>query len=147
MYLTPELKAYYQKDFTDNVLNCKDFYWALHQDLVDLCKQANQNEHIQTIYSRKNDEVEDWSYLMFAADEKGEKQLLELGIKMISEFKQVSFLVKAPKKKFKGDKTNDLECNTNPKYFNVRVFCFECDSTKKKDHKEFWDFLTKSLVV
>jgi hypothetical protein len=75
----------------------------------------------------------------------GEKKLIELGIKMLSIFQHASFIINAPKKKFKGDKTSDLECNTNPKYFNVRVFNFSCSSTKKKDHKEFWEFLTNNL--
>jgi hypothetical protein len=146
MYLTPELKAYYQKDFTENVLPCTDRNWKLHQDLVDLLIQTNKNDNIQTIYSKKSDRSDEPSYLYFSANKIGEKQLFELAIILTNEIKDSYFMVMPPNNKGFGDKKVVMGCNTNKDFFNVKVFAFQVDSRNLKHHKLFWKLLSDKLI-
>ena len=147
MYLTPELKAYYQKDFTENVLPCTDKNWKLHKDLGDLLIQINKNDNIQTIYSKKSDRSAEASYLYFSANKVGEKQLIELAIKLTNQVKDSYFMIMPPNNKGFGDERVVMGCNTNKDFFNVKVFAFQVDSKNLKDHKQFWNILKESLVV
>ena len=145
MYLTPELKAYYQKDFTENVLPCTDKNWKLHPELVDLLKQINKNENIQTIYSKKSDRNVEPSYLYFSANKVGEKQLIDLAVKLTNQVKDACFMILPPNEKVYGDKKVIMGCNTNKDFFNVKVFAFQILSKNLKNHKLFWKFLNDNL--
>ncbi len=148
MYLTPELKKYYQKDFTDNVLPCKDKVWALHPSLIDLCQDINKNKHIQTIFSRKAPKGEEISYLYFAADEIGVKLLENLFDKLtdISDF--VIYNINPPEKYKSGsDGSIEMGCLVDVNYFNINVHCFTLISADKYEQKKFWRTIKKYLVV
>jgi hypothetical protein len=144
MYLTPQLKEYYQKDFTENVLPCKDEEWALHPSLVDLCKQINKNPNIQTIFSRKAKKGEEWSYLFFSANEVGEKLLEKLADKLNDKGLLEAYYVNEPREYISGSNGSiEMGCLTNVNYFNVNVYCFEFISYDKLRQKQFWREIKK----
>jgi hypothetical protein len=147
MYLTPQLKEYYQKDFTENVLPCTDVNWKLHPKLIDLLVQINKNDNIQTIYSKKSEVKYEPSYLYVSANKVGEKQLFELGVKLTEQIKDTCFMVMSPNDKKYGDSEIVMGCNTNDQYFNVKVFAFQIYTKKLKNHKLFWKFLYDNLIV
>ena len=147
MYLTPELKAYYQKDFTENVLPCKDEVWALHPSLIDLCLEINKNEHIQTIFSRKAPKYEEISYLYFSADKVGVKLLENLFDKLTDVSDFVFYNVREPEQyqsKYVG--SLEMSCLKDKNYFNVDVHCFTLISADKHEQKKFWRTIKKCLV-
>jgi len=147
MYLTPELKQYYQNDFNTNVLPCKDEYWGLHPSLIDLCQDINKNEHIQTIFSCKAPKGEEISYLYLAADEIGVKLLENLFDKLtdISDF--VIYNVNKPEQ-YQSKYVGQLEmgCLKDKNYFNINVHCFTLISANKYEQKKFWRTIKKCLV-
>ncbi len=148
MYLTPELKAYYQKDFTENVLPCKDKVWALHPSLIDLCQDINKNEHIQTIFSRKAPKGEEISYLYFVADEIGVKLLENLFDKLTDVSDFVLYTVNPPEEYKSGsDGSIQMGCLVDTNYFNINVHCFTLISDDKHEQKKFWRTIKKCLVV
>jgi hypothetical protein len=147
MHLTPELKEYYQKDFTDNVLPCKDEVWALHPSLIDLCQEINKNEHIQTIFSRKAPKGEQTSYLYFSADKVGVKLLENLFDKLTDVSDFVFYNVREPEQyqsKYVG--SLEMSCLKDKNYFNVDVHCFTLISTDTHEQKKFWRTIKKCLV-
>lgn len=155
-YLNQERKSYYMEDFK-NLLSYNDSdFWAIDNDtLRNILININQNENLQTLYSKSLDSdansylVSCNSYLVVAyakeVKEKLNKSLVEIqdffGGEAIVE-------VELPQKEnpnTKGAKLFGIACIDDIGYFNIHCFKIELKSKNIASHKKFWQLLEKSL--
>ena len=147
MYLTPELKEYYQKDFTENVLTCTDDFWKLDDNLRELLININKSQNVQTLYSRRMNSTQDANkvsmlYVMYS---------VKTPIKIFKAFKKE--IQKVPS--FRGGYANKLNvdmdmnvnmgCMNNKNYFKHGVLMLTMKSEDLKEHELFWNIIGKHL--
>jgi len=155
IYLTSDLKAFYTDDFTNNVLPCKDSFWGLPPEIVDILKTINKNINVQTLYSHKKyfDRLDgDDSNLTFTFTKDVELKIFReiipyfiacFGLNNDSKF---SYLFRHPVIKDKTGVKNvcNLASVIDGNYFNVNNLWFNLSSDKKEIHDKFWaDIQTK----
>ncbi len=159
IHLTPQLKAYYMKDFTENVLAC-DNDWKLDQDLADLLVEINRNSNVQTLYSKRYNQqkrfADDESYIMFAYTEQVEQKLFKRIIPEITSkhcfsegFDETAcyYTFTYPVSESENLESGiGLGCTNDKDYFNIsriRIYLISHDIEK---HKEFWGDVTEMLA-
>jgi len=160
IYLTPELKEYYMKDFNENVLTCQHESWRLDAAVADLLIQINDNSHIQSLYSKccgrpvfTSDGNE--SYLEFAYSKEFEAKIIEdfQGIlaKYVSQKYQKCTLELSAPKENSNWRFNDVEspikmaCLTDKNYFMINHFEITFQGSTPDKHLQFWDDLVQTL--
>ncbi len=144
-YLTAEKKIDYMNDFNEHVLKSTAEYWRLDSGLAEILININSNQLVQTLYSKNYNKVQKVSYLMIAIDKDYQKKLDFIVKIMDNTLNGFIYGVEEPTE-FENNEVVEMGCNTNINHFNISVFCLWCNSTKIKDHKEFWSFLHKNLV-
>jgi len=168
MYLTPELKTYYQKEL-QKCTECKDTTWDLDKGLLSILTNINKNPNIQTILSKKPENIilgnnySALSYLHITFSENVKTKLIKILNKLYDKFKkedvQLYLIEDEPfilsdetKKEQKEVLENPNLCNLEviinaEKYYNninqIQINLYD-DSMKK--HKEFWKYLEYILT-
>ena len=168
MYLTPELKSYYQTEL-QKCNETKDPSWKLDKGLLSILTNINKNPNIQTILSKRPSTIiygNDYSaksYLYITFTEKIKTKLInDLNNKLIVKFKnddvQVFLLEdeklelnenqkEEQKSAFKDPNLCKIEAITNPeKYFDVNYIQINLYDDSMKKHKEFWTYLENFLT-
>jgi len=159
IYLTPELKAYYMKDFTENVLNCQDDFWKLDADLINALTAINENKNIQTLYSKRHSHQKpigsDESYIMFAYTREVEQQLFKQIIPDITAkhcwsvgFDETTcyYAFRYPEPKAEAVESGvGLACTEDKSYFNISRIRIYLTSHAVEKHNEFWADITAAL--
>lgn len=141
-------------DFNNNVLNYKDEFWKLDEGIVNKLILINQNQKIQTLYSKN------WhmgkmsnsgeSYLMFTYTEDLEEKLFKNLIPKlnflhnIQEISNLFYQFEYPKVEYSESIVN-LGCCRDKGYFNVNRICLNFYSHDFSKHNEFWDSLVQEF--
>jgi len=146
MYLNPELKKWYLEDF-ERLLNLDDDYWNIDSIfLQDILVKINENNNIQTLYSKLDEQDE--SYLFFTYSSDVELKLFRFIIpQLLSVNPGLSYEYLPPRINLNTGLNNGVElaCVTDINYFNVHQIRLGLVSKIPIDHKKFWN-LIKNLL-
>jgi ribosomal protein L33 len=160
IYLTEELKKWYMDDFQNLLKIDKEFWEIDNADLKSILIKINQNESIQTIYSKyKNNSnfIDKLSYLKFCYTENIELKLFREIIpffitKYNGEFEYSPsvcdydfFLPKTNANFNENSSIHGMNCIDSNDYFKVNHISLNLETEKIDLHKEFWDDLTTKL--
>jgi len=155
MYLTSELKAYYQADF-QAVLNFEGTdYWKLDTGLASSLTSINSQQGIQTLYSRFHSKIgieESISYLRLAYHQDWKSAVQQICIQLIQELdgREAEVIVEEsvpmPNKVFEGEEA-PIGCLNNPDYFAVAHYYIAIRSDRLEYHKRFWTLLEERLTT
>jgi len=150
IYLTPSLKKYYTDDF-NRLLTFKDKVWGLDRGLKEILLKINQNQNVQTLYSKFNQlnktEENNLSYIEFCYVSDVELDLFRNVIPFfISKYNNLTdvncyylfqqqtlndnFIENAPK--------TGIACLDDNHYFFINTIGVYLKSDNKKAHKVFW---------
>lgn len=152
-YLTPELKAFYLKDFIENVIPCTDDYWALDNGIKEQLININKSQDIQTLYSKKCvnlDIDESTSYIIIAITKDYEPKLNRFIKAMKPKYKTFECFYSAANTDYAPDpwspEVDKMSCMSNNKHFGIGHYVIQISSRKLLKHEEFWKDLEKYLV-
>ncbi|MEY3498420.1 MAG: hypothetical protein RL308_89 [Bacteroidota bacterium] len=160
IHLFPELKDYYMKDFTENVLTYDSEFWELDEGLKEILIKINVNENVQTLYSKRYSSGkhmnEHESYLMFTYSSNVEQKLFKELIPEITtkyscgigyDNTTCFYTFTYPEKESNNNASNiNLACIKDGNYFNVNHIKMYLQSYSLEKHDEFWDDITRMLV-
>lgn len=161
IYLTPELKDYYMRDFENNILTIRHELWKLDDGLINILIEINKNKNIQTLYSKwwsnSFTSMTSESYLTFCYTKQIELNLFrfvipELLIRQNNINKSmVSYCFYYPKPNanyHENEPTEiDLLCITDPNYFNINTIQITLSSGYRDAHEKFWMDLNEKLSL
>ncbi len=156
IYLNPELKAYYMADFDYLLNSVEDDFWKIDSGLTELLVRINQNEGLQTLYSKKIQDVKtDFlnpiSYLRLAFVPDLEKPVQQICIELIQALDGREAQVNVSPEDglenriYKAD--SPMGCKNNPDYFKVKHFYIELRSEQEELHHRFWQMLEEKLLA
>jgi hypothetical protein len=148
-FLTPELKAYYMSDFTENVLNCKDPFWKLDDNLLYILTNINANQNVQTLYSRRFNSEEDTnvaSLLWILVSKNINLELWKEFQKECLRNHELYACKYEPKIKQNMLKHIPIGCMQDNTYFNSGVIQIYINSESLVEHDIFWNTITKYIT-
>lgn len=155
IYLDSFLKEKYQLDFTNNVVECDNDFWKLDSDLGEILIKINQNNHVQTLYSKKcNGRNSDLSYLQICYSKVIELHLLRSVIPRLTEINLRDNAAFYYEFSFPTDNVNyrensesiNMGCICDKDYFKINHLRLYLKSKYKSEHDSFWKELTDQLI-
>lgn len=156
-YLTPESKAYYQKDLGENVLNVQEAYWKFDEELSELITRINQHPGLQTLYSRSYSparsglDLNPLSYLKIAYTSEMRLPLGKALVEVYDALNRPESAVEVNEEppqanlNYNPDKARGMGCLDNPDYFRIWHFFISIRSEKVEVHQKFWKLMDSSL--
>lgn len=131
-------------------------FWNIDNELANVQIKINQNENLQTLYSKRFEMKTDsfgvsrTSYLKIAY-RKLIKEILYNSLKEIQESfdDEVILEAKLPQKEnpnTRDVKTFGIACIDDAEYFNIHSFKIELESYEIISHEEFWRLLETKLA-
>ena len=160
-YLTPERKAYYLRDFNENVLTEAHEFWKLGSASTALLTALNAKPTIQTLYSRYYPEsskrsFDKDSYLTLAYAKELELPLFRdvlpalLQAYKSQDYVGLYYYHQPPKDNANyrdGESNFKMGCITDPDYFRINHVCIYFDHWQDDQHASFWSDLKERLLA
>lgn len=157
IYLTPELKEFYKKDFINNVLPEMNEFWGVPDSINEYLIQLNESIKIQPLYSCFPDNPNKKNgYLKFAYIQEVEQIIndrvipeLTVALKDIKYGKfEAEFCMPRDNGNYRDGESNfKMSCITNPNHFRINHFDFKFVGYGRTIQSTFWQEMTKLLIA
>lgn len=153
MFLTNELKNYYNTDFS-KLLEIKSDSWALDPGLKNPLININSHPNLASLHSKKYNppkESSGKSYLHLGFSELVKDDLKTILEEVKSEFQDISKIqleLRDPKDNlnYSKDFRLDIGCKRNPDYFRIFHWYILIQSDTIQTHEKFWESISTRLV-
>jgi hypothetical protein len=155
-YLSKKSKLKYQIAFEELLSYNDSDFWDLDEGLQEILIGINKNENIQTLYSKKCSNFNQFgadhiSYLQLAYS-KNVEFLLYNALENIQTIMKTRGLKSTILKEGPADNPNGgpnseitLACSKDPDYFRINSFTIEIEGGNFSDHVEFFQLLNQKL--
>ena len=159
MYLSPELKDYYSKDFKEYVISSEDDFWDLDEGLLPVLEVINRHENFQTLYSKwyrrdaNSIDLIPKSYLKITASQSHYSELGQRLMKVYDALNRMESpvdlddLMPMDNENYNPDSNKKMGCISNPDFFRIRHFHIAIASQEDSVHQQFFAQMVEAFSI